>query len=64
MFENVNREVARRFYNTNMHGCDWDATIENYRKFLPHINNNYDFSYMLSEVLGELNASEFHQDRC
>ena len=57
MFENVNREVARRFYNTNMHGCDWDATIKNYRKFLPHINNNYDFSYMLSEVLGELNAS-------
>ena len=57
MFENVNREVARRFYNTNMHGCDWDATIKNYRKFLPHINNNYDFSYMLIEVLGELNAS-------
>ena len=57
MFENVNREVARRFYNTNMHGCDWDATIKNYRKFLPHINNNYDFSYLLSEVLGELNAS-------
>ena len=25
--------------------------------FLPHINNNYDFAEMLSEMLGELNAS-------
>ena len=24
---------------------------------LPHINNNYDFAEMLSEMLGELNAS-------
>jgi tricorn protease len=26
-------------------------------KFLPHINNGYDFAEMLSELLGELNAS-------
>ena len=57
MFNHVHREVARRFYNTNMHGCDWEATVKNYRKFLPHINNNYDFANLLSEVLGELNAS-------
>ena len=57
MFDHVYKQQQKRFYNTNMHGCDWDATIKNYRKFLPHINNNYDFSYMLSEVLGELNAS-------
>ena len=30
---------------------------EAYAKFLPHINNNYDFQEMLSELLGELNAS-------
>ena len=28
-----------------------------YRKFLPHINNNYDFAELLSEYLGELNVS-------
>ena len=28
-----------------------------YRKFLPFINNNYDFAEMLSEMLGEVNAS-------
>ena len=40
-----------------MHGVDWDALTETYRKFLPHINNNYDFAEMLSEWLGELNVS-------
>ena len=30
---------------------------EDYAKFLPHINNNYDFQELLSEFLGELNAS-------
>ena len=28
-----------------------------YRKFLPHIDNNYDFAELLSEWLGELNVS-------
>ena len=28
-----------------------------YKRFLPYINNNYDFTEMLSEMLGELNAS-------
>lgn len=40
-----------------MHGVDWDALTAHYRKFLPHISNNYDFSEMLSELLGELNVS-------
>lgn len=40
-----------------MHGVDWDAMTATYRKFLPHINNNYDYAEMLSELLGELNVS-------
>ena len=57
MFERVHREVANRFYNKNMHGCDWEGTVAHYRKFLPYITNNYDFSNLLSETLGELNCS-------
>ena len=36
---------------------DWDKYVENYRRFLPHINNNRDFANLLSELLGELNVS-------
>lgn len=36
---------------------DLKALKKAYEPFLPHINNNYDFSEMLSEILGELNVS-------
>lgn len=57
MFDHVYKQQQKRFYNTNMHGVDWDAMTDAYRKFLPHINNNYDFAELLSEWLGELNVS-------
>lgn len=57
MFNHIYKEENKRFYNVNMHGVDWNAVTDTYRKFLPHINNNYDFSEMLSELLGELNVS-------
>ena len=57
MFGHVYKQQQKRFYNTNMHGVDWDAMSAAYRKFLPHINNNYDFAELLSEWLGELNVS-------
>lgn len=57
MFDRVYRQQAERFYRTDMHGVDWPAMRKAYEKFLPHINNNYDFSELLSEWLGELNVS-------
>ncbi len=57
MFDYVKQEEKERFYNKNMHGIDWEAMTKAYRKFLPHINNNYDFAELLSELLGELNVS-------
>lgn len=57
MFDHVYKQQQKCFYNTNMHGVDWDAMTTAYRKFLPHINNNYDFAELLSEWLGELNVS-------
>ncbi|WP_300549337.1 S41 family peptidase [uncultured Bacteroides sp.] len=57
MFDHVYKQQQKRFYNLNMHGIDWDAMTAAYRKFLPHIGNNYDFAELLSEWLGELNVS-------
>ena len=57
MFEYVKVQERERFYTPDMHGVNWEAMTENYRRFLPHINNNYDFAEMLSELLGELNVS-------
>ena len=57
MFNHIYKQHQKRFYNVNMHGVNWDAMSAAYRRFLPHINNNYDFSEMVSEWLGELNVS-------
>jgi Tol biopolymer transport system component/C-terminal processing protease CtpA/Prc len=57
MFEHVWRQTWKKFYVEDMHGVDWKYYKKEYAKFLPWINNNYDFADMLSEMLGELNAS-------
>lgn len=57
MLEMVRNEVKERFYTKDFHGVKWDKLIDDYKKFLPHITYNYDFSEMLSEILGELNVS-------
>lgn len=51
------RQVAKKFYDPKLHGLNWSGLHSNYARFLPHINNNYDFQELLSEFLGELNAS-------
>lgn len=57
IYDHMWKQVKDKFYDANLHGVDWDAYGEHYRRFLPHINNNYDFANLLSEILGELNAS-------
>ncbi len=57
IFNHVWRQMKDKFYKTDMHGVDWEAYKEVYAQFLPYINNNYDFADVLSEMLGELNAS-------
>ena len=56
MLDYVANEARERFYLPEM-PVDWDMYVENYRRFLPHINNGYDFADLLSELLGELNVS-------
>ena len=57
MFDHVFLQIEKRFFMTDHHGVDLEMMKETYRPFLAHINNNYDFSEMLSEILGELNVS-------
>ena len=57
IFDHCWRQVKEKFYDPDLQGVDWDYYYTDYKKFLPYINNNYDFTEMLSEMLGELNAS-------
>ena len=57
IFDHSWRQIKEKFYVQDMQGVDWDHYYYVYKKFLPYINNNYDFAEMLSEMLGEFNAS-------
>jgi tricorn protease len=57
MFYHAWRQVREKFYVQDLHGVDWEMYRKEYEKFLPYINNGFDFSEMLSELLGEINAS-------
>jgi len=57
MFNHVFLQTEKRFFMKDKNGVDLQLMKEAYHPFLAHINNNYDFSEMLSEILGELNVS-------
>jgi Tol biopolymer transport system component/C-terminal processing protease CtpA/Prc len=57
IFDHAWRQVIKKFYVEDLHDTDWDFYYKEYSRFIPHISNNYDFAEMLSEMLGELNAS-------
>ncbi len=57
IFDHAWRQVKEKFYDPKIQGVDWAYYKSNYARFLPHISNNYDFQELLSELLGELNAS-------
>lgn len=57
MFNHMYKQVVKKFFDPKLQGVDFKYYHDNYAKFLPHINNNYDFEILISELLGELNGS-------
>lgn len=57
IFDHMAKQVEDKFYDKNLHGVDWKYYTQHYKEFLPYISNNRDFATLLSEILGELNAS-------
>lgn len=57
MFDHVWLRTNGIFYTSDFHGIDWKAMRTEYQKYIPHIGNSYEFSELLSEMLGELNVS-------
>lgn len=57
MFNHVARQVEEKYFRTDLNGVNWNDYTQEYHRFLPYINNNYDFAELLSEMLGEMNCS-------
>ncbi|MCM1109544.1 MAG: S41 family peptidase [Clostridium sp.] len=57
LFNHIWKQTKDKLYVKDMNGVDWDGIYKTYSRYLPHINNSYDFAEMASEMLGELNVS-------
>jgi tricorn protease len=44
------------FYDPTMHGVDWRAVREKYAPLVEHVNHRADLTYVIGEMIGELNV--------
>lgn len=50
------RQMRDFFYDPNLHGVDWIALRNRYEALLPYVRHRADLSYVIGELIGELNA--------
>lgn len=50
------RQLRDFFYVSNMHGVDWAAVRDKYAPLIDHVNHRNDLTYIIGEMIGELNC--------
>src|SRR5205085_9567284 len=48
------------FYVGNMNGYDWKAIHDQYKSLLPYVAHRWDLTYVLNEMISELNNSHLY----
>lgn len=56
IFDESWRQMRDFFYVENMHGVDWKAIHDKYAVLLPYVNHRNDLTYIIGEMIGELNV--------
>lgn len=49
------RQMRDFFYVPNMHGLDWEGMRKRYEPLVKHVNHRNDLTYVIGEMIGELN---------
>ena len=50
------RQMRDFFYDPGLHGVDWPAIKSKYAALLPHVQHRADLTYVIGEMIAELNA--------
>jgi len=56
IFNECWRQMREFFYVPNMHGVDWRAMRQRYAPLVAHVNHRADLTYIIGELIGELNT--------
>jgi len=55
IFDQAWRQMRDFFYVENMHGVDWKGMKNKYEPLLKYVNHRIDLTYIIGEMIGELN---------
>lgn len=55
IFNECWRQMRDYFFTPTMHGVDWEAKREQYSQLLPYVNHRIDLTYVIGEMISELN---------
>ncbi len=50
------RQMRDFVWDPNLHGVDWKKIGDTYAQLLPHVNHRTDLTYIIGEMIGELNV--------
>ena len=56
IYEESWRQMREFFFAPNMHGVDWEAIKKKYLPLVKHVNHRVDLTYIIGEMIGELNV--------
>lgn len=56
IFQECWRQMRDFFYAPNLHGVAWPAMRQRYEPLLDHVRHRADLTYVIGEMIGELNA--------
>ncbi|MHC4171179.1 MAG: protease, partial [Planctomycetota bacterium] len=56
IFNECWRQMREFFYVPNMHGVDWPAMRDRYEPLVAHVNHRADLTYVIGELISELNV--------
>ncbi|MBN2746708.1 MAG: PD40 domain-containing protein [Bacteroidales bacterium] len=56
IYDEAWRQMRDFLYAPNMHGVDWPAMQKKYAALLPYVNHRNDLTYLIGELIGELNV--------
>jgi tricorn protease len=56
IFDESWRQMRDFFYAPNLHGLDWPAVKAKYAPLVSHVNHRADLTYVIGEMIGELNT--------
>ncbi len=56
IFDECWRQMRDFFYDPGLHKVDWKAMRDRYRPLVAHVHHRADLTYVIGEMIGELNA--------